>query len=107
LSVAKLEVHQLLEATLFNTGVEKGVELPYVVESTDEFLVSTAAYRDSTVFEAELANIFYRTWIYVAHESELNNPGDFKSTLIGLQPVIVARDQNGQVNVFLNACRHR
>lgn len=107
LSVAKLEVHQLLEATLFNTGVEKGVELPYVVESTEEFLVSTAAYRDSAVFEAELTNIFYRTWIYVAHESELNNPGDFKSTLIGLQPVIVARDQNGQVNVFLNACRHR
>jgi len=79
----------------------------YVVDTPTEFLVATAAYRGQEVFEAELRNIFYANWIYVAHESEVANPGDYKSTMIGLQPVIVTRDENGELRVFLNACRHR
>jgi phenylpropionate dioxygenase-like ring-hydroxylating dioxygenase large terminal subunit len=41
------------------------------------------------------------------HESEITEPGDYKTTAIGLTPVIVARDDDGVVRVHLNRCRHR
>ena len=49
----------------------------------------------SGLFEAELERIFYKTWVWVAHESELPKPGDFVTTTIGRQPVIVVRDKTG------------
>ncbi len=72
-----------------------------------ENAVDPALYTDPAIFEAELEKIFYRTWIWVAHESELRNPGDFKTAQIGRQPVIVVRDRSGKINVLENRCRHR
>jgi phenylpropionate dioxygenase-like ring-hydroxylating dioxygenase large terminal subunit len=48
-----------------------------------------------------------KSWFYVAHESEIPNPGDFKSFTLAQQPVIVVRDDEGRVRVLLNICRHR
>jgi benzoate/toluate 1,2-dioxygenase subunit alpha len=64
-------------------------------------------YTDRSVFEAEQRNIFERVWIYVGHESEIPQPGDFKTSQIGRQPVIVTRDDDGAVNVLVNRCTHR
>ncbi|UUC47660.1 aromatic ring-hydroxylating dioxygenase subunit alpha [Pseudomonas citronellolis] len=69
--------------------------------------VDVSLYHDPALFEAELEKIFYRTWVWVAHDSEVRNPGDFKTTMIGRRPVIVVRDKKGQVNVLENRCRHR
>ena len=69
--------------------------------------VDPSLYNDPAIFEAEMDNIFYKTWIWVAHESELREPGDFKTAIIGRQPVIVVRDRTGKVNVLENRCRHR
>ena len=67
----------------------------------------TSLYTDPEIFEAELARIFEGGWVWVAHDSELAENGAFKATVIGRQPVIVTRDQKGEVNVMLNRCRHR
>jgi len=78
-----------------------------VVESDHDFRVRTDVYTDPAIFELEMRRIFETTWVYVAHESELPKPGDYVSTTIGLQPVIVSRGDDGQVHVLLNRCRHR
>jgi len=65
------------------------------------------AYVDPAIFALEMERIFGATWVYVAHESELPNPGDFKTTTIGRNPVIVSRTVNGDVVVFYNRCAHR
>lgn len=65
------------------------------------------AYRDPAVFEEEMRRIFGRTWVFVGHESEIAEPGDYKTTDIGVTPVIVSRDDDGAVHVLLNRCRHR
>ena len=78
-----------------------------VDDQPNEFRVSTSAYRGEEVFQEELENIFYKTWIYLCHESEVAKPGDFKSTQIGTRPVIVSKGRDGQVNAVLNACTHR
>ncbi|WP_153101101.1 aromatic ring-hydroxylating oxygenase subunit alpha [Paraburkholderia hayleyella] len=69
--------------------------------------IAPSLYYDPQLFEEELERIFYKTWVWVAHESELPNPGDFITTIIGRQPVIVVRDKSGTVRVLHNRCRHR
>src|SRR5262249_10361608 len=44
---------------------------------------------------------------YVGHESEVRNPGDFRTRLVCDRPVIFCRDSAGKTRVFLNICRHR
>ena len=69
--------------------------------------VHTSMYTDAQLFDAELEKIFYSTWIWVAHESEIPDNGSYKTTYIGKQPVIVVRDRKKDVHVLLNRCRHR
>ncbi|MEV0702871.1 aromatic ring-hydroxylating dioxygenase subunit alpha [Saccharopolyspora sp. NPDC050389] len=69
--------------------------------------VAGSLYTDPDIFDEELTRIFERTWVWVAHESELPGPGTFKSTHVGKQPVIVTRDRKGELRTLLNRCRHR
>ena len=64
-------------------------------------------YRDPEVFQRELEAVWYKVWIYVGHASEIPHPGDYVRRQIGLQPVIMIRDDDGHINVFFNRCRHR
>jgi phenylpropionate dioxygenase-like ring-hydroxylating dioxygenase large terminal subunit len=65
-------------------------------------------YTDPDIFELEMERIFGRCWVYVGHESEISEPGDYKSTWIGGQPVILTRDADeGEIHVLYNRCRHR
>jgi phenylpropionate dioxygenase-like ring-hydroxylating dioxygenase large terminal subunit len=69
--------------------------------------VHSDIYTDPAIFEAELARIFHRTWVYVGHESEIAAPGDYKLRQVGRQPVIFVRGSDGVVRVLMNRCRHR
>jgi phenylpropionate dioxygenase-like ring-hydroxylating dioxygenase large terminal subunit len=73
----------------------------------EEARVHGSLYYDQRVFEDELDRIWYREWIYVGHESEVPEPGDYHLKKIGLQPVIMTRDKEGQVHLLLNRCSHR
>ena len=64
-------------------------------------------YTDRQVFAEELEKIFYGTWVYVGHESEIPDIGNFKTTYIGEVPVIMSRADDGRVHVFINRCMHR
>ncbi|WP_249353637.1 aromatic ring-hydroxylating dioxygenase subunit alpha [Rhodococcus sp. USK13] len=69
--------------------------------------VAGRLYTDPEIYAEEMKRIFYRTWVWVAHESEIPEPGSFKTTQVGDQPVIVTRDRHGTFNTLLNRCRHR
>jgi phenylpropionate dioxygenase-like ring-hydroxylating dioxygenase large terminal subunit len=64
-------------------------------------------YYDDAIFRDEIDKIWHREWIYVAHESEVPEPGDYVTRRIGLQPLIVSRDEDGVVHLMLNRCTHR
>ncbi|RLA17966.1 MAG: aromatic ring-hydroxylating dioxygenase subunit alpha, partial [Gammaproteobacteria bacterium] len=59
------------------------------------------------MFELELERIFYSTWVYIAHDSEIPDAGDFKTTFVGRVPVVLTRDADNQVNLLINRCTHR
>jgi anthranilate 1,2-dioxygenase (deaminating, decarboxylating) large subunit len=69
--------------------------------------VAGQLYTDPAMFAEEMEKIYYRTWVWVAHESEIPETGSFKKSFVGDQPVIVNRDRKGNFNVVLNRCRHR
>ena len=69
--------------------------------------VATPMYTDPGIFDAEMERIFTRTWVWVAHTSEIPNTNDFVTSHVGRQPVVVTRDRKGKVHVLVNRCRHR
>jgi phenylpropionate dioxygenase-like ring-hydroxylating dioxygenase large terminal subunit len=78
-----------------------------VVDQARDFRVHRSIYVDPSIFELEMQRIFERAWVFVAHESELPRPGDYVTTTLGAQPVIVSRGPDGEIHVMLNRCRHR
>lgn len=78
-----------------------------IVDHPGDFRVHSDAYSSPAVFDLEMRRIFEGSWVYAAHESQIPEPGDFVTTRLGTQPVIVSRDASGQVHVLLNRCRHR
>lgn len=78
-----------------------------IVDRPGEFRVHSDVYSSPAIFDLEMRRIFERSWIYAAHESQIPEPGDFVTTRLGTQPVIVSRDVSGRVHVLLNRCRHR
>ena len=73
----------------------------------EEGLLSRRIFSEQEIYQQELENIFAKTWLFLCHDSQIPNPGDFFSTYMGEDPVLVTRDQAGQVRAFLNVCRHR
>jgi phenylpropionate dioxygenase-like ring-hydroxylating dioxygenase large terminal subunit len=62
---------------------------------------------DDGVYDLELDRIFGQSWVYVGHESEIPEPGDYRQRTIGEDPFIFVRDENGTIRVLFNSCRHR
>jgi phenylpropionate dioxygenase-like ring-hydroxylating dioxygenase large terminal subunit len=69
--------------------------------------VHGSVYTDPDVFELELERIYREGWVFVAHESEVPEPGDYVTRRIGREPVIVSRGKDGEVHVLANRCAHR
>jgi benzoate/toluate 1,2-dioxygenase subunit alpha len=69
--------------------------------------VHRRVYTDPGIFSQEMRNIFRRTWIYVAHESELPEPGDYLASYVADQPVVIVRDRDRQLHVLFNRCAHK
>ncbi len=46
---------------------------------------------DEELFQLEMEHLFANTWVYVGHDSQIPNPGDYFTTTIGAQPVIMVR----------------
>src|SRR5437867_9351063 len=81
----------------------------YIVDRPEEgmFTIDRALFVDPELFELEMKYIFEGTWVYLAHESQLPRPHDFYTTSIGRQPVVLMRNQAGEIGCFVNTCPHR
>lgn len=75
--------------------------------ASSEARIKRVALTSPEIFDMEMRYIFEGNWIYLCHESQIPEPGDFFTTTMGRQPVIVVRNKQGRVNGFLNACSHK
>jgi ethylbenzene dioxygenase alpha subunit len=74
---------------------------------TDGGWIDRRIFWDEQIYQRELERIFARSWLFVAHESQLGKPGAFLTTYMGEDAVIVARGRDNEIRVFLNSCSHR
>jgi phenylpropionate dioxygenase-like ring-hydroxylating dioxygenase large terminal subunit len=80
-------------------------ETPLV--DTERGIVSRDIFVSDAIHGQELEKLFTRTWLFIGHESQIKNPGDFFVSRMGGESVILCRDKQRQIHVFLNTCRHR
>ncbi len=70
-------------------------------------LISREIFVDEAIYQQEMEQVFARAWLFVGHESQIPTPGDYFVSCMGEESVILTRDSQGQIHVFLNTCRHR
>jgi len=64
-------------------------------------------FTDQRLFELEMKHIFEGNWVFLAHENQIPEIGDYFTTTIGRQPVLITRGKDGNLNAILNTCSHR
>lgn len=64
-------------------------------------------FTDQQLFDFEMKNIFEGNWVFLAHESQIPEPGDYYTLTLGRQPVIIARDKKNELHALINSCAHR
>src|ERR1700742_1810190 len=69
--------------------------------------ISREIFVNDEIYAQEQERIFARSWLFIGHESQIPNAGDFFVSRMGEESVILCRDRAGGVHVFLNSCRHR
>ena len=69
--------------------------------------IAPEVYSDPALFELEMDRLFGRAWLYIGHECQVPESGDYFTTRLGRHDVIVVRDQDGRIQVLHNRCTHR
>jgi phenylpropionate dioxygenase-like ring-hydroxylating dioxygenase large terminal subunit len=69
--------------------------------------VHRSVYADPALFDLEMERVFGRAWLVLGHESQVKAPGDYFTTRMGREPVVVVRQDNNEIGVLINRCAHR
>ena len=64
-------------------------------------------YTDADHHERELQEIWYKSWVYLCRAETLDGPLAFRGFQLAMQPILLLRDEAGELRAFYNVCRHR
>ena len=70
-------------------------------------VIAREIYVNEGIYQQELEQIFTRAWLFIGHESQVPNQGDFVQSRMGEEEVLLVHDRKDKLHVFLNTCRHR
>lgn len=62
---------------------------------------------DPELFQIEMEQLFASTWVYVGHASQVPQKGDYYTTKVGDQPVVMVRHSDDSIRVLYNRCAHK
>ncbi len=64
-------------------------------------------YTDTELFELEYESLFLSRWQFVGHVNDVPDVGDYMTSDIGRDNIVVVRGKDLALRAFLNVCRHR
>ena len=64
-------------------------------------------YINEELFQLEMEQLFANTWVYVGHASQIPNKGDYFTTTVGTEEVIMVRHSDNSIKVLYNRCPHK
>jgi phenylpropionate dioxygenase-like ring-hydroxylating dioxygenase large terminal subunit len=94
-------------ARLSELSAHAATLLERTADGLDRGRIPMAIFGDPDLYALELRNVFNRSWVFVAHESEIAKSGDFVRRYIGDGAWIITRDKAGAIHALFDACRHR
>ena len=78
-----------------------------IAELVQPTKVHRNVYTDPEIFDLEMERIWARTWIYIAHESQVPEKGNYFTLNYGKVPVVMVRDNDDRIHVLHNRCGHK
>ena len=77
------------------------------IVDVDAGAVSREIFVNEDIYQQEQEQVFAQAWLFVGHESQITKPGDYFVSSMGEESVILCRDRQSEIHVFLNSCAHR
>jgi len=68
--------------------------------------IPSSWYTDNRIFELEKETVFSRSWQAAARIDQITKPGDYVTTEVADEPIVIVRGSDNQIRAFFNACRH-
>ena len=84
-----------------------GDDAPFTQNPKESYTLPARYYFDAEIYQLEKEAIFYNSWIYACHKSQIPKSGDYFTVDIHEQSIFVVRDKSGAINAFYNVCQHR
>ncbi len=91
-------------AALMQAGIERWQAAPDLPAT---HYIDNRIHVDPEIFVEERERIFAAGWKLACHESELPEPGSFRTLEVAGVGLIVLRGRDGDIRTFFNACPHR
>ena len=82
-------------------------DAPFRADPAESYTLPARFYHDPEIWAHEKEAIFYKTWNYAGHVSQVAEPGQFLTVRIHEQNIFVARTRTGELRAFYNVCPHR
>ena len=85
------------------------VPSPLIVDDkrNGTFRVNRETMTSEGIRELEIRRVFDRSWLYLGHESEVNEPGAYRRRSIAGRSIMFVRGSDGEIRGFHNTCPHR
>ncbi len=69
--------------------------------------VHRKVYTDPGLFDLEMDRIWGHSWVFIGHESQVPDPGSYTTLEVASQPLVMVRDEEGEIHVLFNRCGHK
>jgi len=82
-------------------------DMPFYAQPERSFTIPARFYTDSDIYELEKEGVFYNSWCYAGHISQLKTSGDYITIKIHDQSIFIIKSKSGELKAFYNVCLHR
>ena len=80
---------------------------PFIEKTVPAQGLPASAYTDQEFWQTECETVLSHNWVCAGFAHELENPGDCVPTMVAGKPVMLVKNEKGEIAAFHNVCRHR